>query len=104
VTDALVRLRKDYGSAFLGYLTRRDEKTLQTAYEIGRRAMSKGISMLDLVQVHHDVLLITLSSANNEAELQDIGYAAAAFLVEALASFEMTQRGFIAKIGPSVAE
>jgi Phosphoserine phosphatase RsbU, N-terminal domain len=99
VTDALLRLRKDYGSAFLGYLTRRDEKGLRAAYEIGRRAMAKGISILDLVQIHHDVLLNALSSANSEAELQDSGRAAAAFLVEALASFEMTHRGFI-EIGP----
>jgi hypothetical protein len=99
-----MRLRKDYSSAFLGYLTRRDEKGLRAAYEIGRRAMSKGISLLDLVQVHHDVLLDALSTAKSDTEFQDGARAAAAFLVEALASFEMTQRGFIAKIGPGVTE
>jgi hypothetical protein len=95
VADELLRLRKDYRSALLGYLTRRDENGLHVAYDLGRAAMSKGVSMLDLVRIHHDVLLDLLRTVRSTAELEDTGHAAAAFLVEALASFEMTQRGFI---------
>jgi hypothetical protein len=98
MTDALARLRRNYAPAFLVYLSRRNEKALRGAYELGRDAMSNRISLLDLVQVHHAVLLDTLGTARTAQELQDIGHAAAAFLVEALASFEMTQRGFIEKI------
>jgi hypothetical protein len=97
VTDALSRLRQDYASAFLGYLTRRDESGLRGAYELGRRAMSHRVSMLDLVQVHHEMLLDVLGTVRSLEELQDVGRAAATFLVEALASFEMTQRGFMEK-------
>jgi hypothetical protein len=97
VTDALSRLRQDYAPAFLVYLSRRNEKGLRAAYELGRGAMINGISLLDLVQVHHAVLLEVLGAARSAEELQDIGRAAAAFLVEVLASFEMTQRGFIEK-------
>jgi hypothetical protein len=99
MTDTLARLRRDYTPAFLVYLSRRDEKALRGAYELGRGAMSNRISLLDLVQVHHAVLLDTLGTAKGAEELQDIGRAAAEFLVEALASFEMTQRGFMEKTG-----
>jgi hypothetical protein len=100
VTDTLSRLRKDYAAAFLGFLTRRDENGLRAAYELGRDALSKRVSMLDLVQVHHDVLLEVLSTVRTPAELQDTGRMASAFLVEAFASFDMTQRGFVDKRRP----
>jgi hypothetical protein len=57
--------------------------------------------MLDLVQVHHVVVLDVLATARSSEEMQDIGATAAAFLVEALASFEMTQRGFMEKTSDS---
>jgi Phosphoserine phosphatase RsbU, N-terminal domain len=97
MTDAISRLHQDYAPAFLVYLARRDETGLRGAYELGRAAMSNGISLLDLVHVHHVVLLNVLSTARDAEELRDIGRAAAAFLVEALATFEMTQRGFAEK-------
>jgi hypothetical protein len=95
--NSLSRLRLDYTPAFLAYLTRRDEAGLRAAYDLGRRAMSDKVSMLDLVQIHHAVILDILATARSADELQDISRAAAAFLVEALASFEMAQRGFMEK-------
>jgi hypothetical protein len=94
----LQNLRRDYAAAFLGYLTRRDEVGLRAAYELGRRAMSNPIGMLDLVQVHHDVLLEILQTADTTQELQDVGRAASAFLGEALASFQMTQHGYMERV------
>jgi Phosphoserine phosphatase RsbU, N-terminal domain len=91
----LQSLRQDYAAAFLGYLTRRDEVGLRAAYELGRRAMSNPVGMLDLVQVHHDVLLDVLQTSETTQELQDVGRAASAFLAEALASFQMTQHGYM---------
>jgi hypothetical protein len=93
--DTNSRLRQNYASAFLGYLTQRDEAALGRAYELGRAAMSHHVSMLDIAQIHHEVFLDVLATVKNTDELRDIGRAAAAFLVEALASFDMTQRGFI---------
>jgi hypothetical protein len=95
--DALRRLRPDYAAAFLGYLNRRDETGLRAAYELGRRAMSDPVGLLNLVHVHHEVLVDVLRTVRTPDELQDIGDAAAAFLVEALASFQMTQRGYLEK-------
>jgi hypothetical protein len=95
--DPLRRLRPDYAAAFLGYLNRRDETGLRAAYELGRRAMSDPVGLLNLVPVHHEVLVDVLRTVRTPDELQDIGDAASAFLVEALASFQMTQRGYLEK-------
>jgi hypothetical protein len=96
--DRLHRLRQDYAAAFLGYLARRDESGLQAAYELGRNAVSDPVGLLNLVHVHHEVLLDVLRSARSPDEVQDIGNAAAAFLIDAVTSFQMTQRGYLEKL------
>lgn len=95
--DRLRRLHQDYAAAFLGYLARRDEGGLRAAYELGRSAVSDPVGLLDLVHVHHEVLLGVLRTARTPEEVQDIGGVAAAFLIEALTSFQMTQRGYLEK-------
>jgi Phosphoserine phosphatase RsbU, N-terminal domain len=99
MNDPVLRLRRNYTPAFLAYLSRRDETGLRAAYELGRGAMAHGVSLLDLVQVHHAVVLEVLVTVRSAQELDDIARAAAAFLVESLASFEMAQRGFMEKAG-----
>jgi Phosphoserine phosphatase RsbU, N-terminal domain len=91
VTDPLTRLRQDYRAAFVRYLSRRDEAALRAAYETGRTALSAGIGLLDVVQVHHAVLLGELRAARDPGELQEVGDLASAFLVEVLAPYEMTR-------------
>ncbi len=94
-TDRLSRLRQDYAATFLRYLSRRDEAALWSAYELGRSRLSAGVSLLDIVQVHHAVLVDGLCSAQSAAEVEELANDAATFLGEVLASFEMTQRGFM---------
>ena len=89
------RFQRDYAPIFLRYLSERSELVLQEAYELGRRAMRERLSMLDLVRIHHFVLLDVLRSHRSADELEDIAGAASDFLVEALATFEMAQRGFM---------
>ena len=95
--DPVARLRRDYAAAFLGYLNRRDEVGLRAAYELGRRVMPDPLGLLHLVRIHHEVLLDVLRTARTPQEVQDSGHAAADFLVDALASFQMTQRGYMEK-------
>jgi phosphoserine phosphatase RsbU-like protein len=95
VSDALARLRLDYRSAFTGFLSRRGEPQLSSAYELGRRAIATGVGLLDLVHVHNAVTLDLLRTARAADERLEVAEAAAAFLVEVLASSEMTQRGFL---------
>jgi hypothetical protein len=95
VSDPLARLRLDYRSAFVGYVSRRGETQLNSAYEIGRAAILSGVGLLDLVQLHNGVTLDLVRAAGDGAERLILTEAAASFLVEVLASFEMTQRGFL---------
>jgi Phosphoserine phosphatase RsbU, N-terminal domain len=92
--DALERFRRDYAPAFLQYLSERGERGRRAAYELGRRAIVEQLSVLDLARIHHGILLDVLKTHQSSQELEHIAQAASEFLVEALAVFEMTQRGF----------
>jgi hypothetical protein len=92
VDDRIERLRRDYTPAFLAHLARRDEAGLRAAYELGRGALADGVSLLDVVQVHHRVFLDVVTDVRSVEDLPGLLEPAAAFLVEALAPFEMTRR------------
>ncbi len=92
--DTDERFRRDYTPAFLQYLSEGDEPGRKAAYELGRRAISERLSILDLARIHHTVLLDVLKTHRNSHELEHIARAASEFLVEALAVFEMAHRGF----------
>ena len=94
IKDAHERFRRDYAPAFLQYLSERGEPGRRAAYELGRRAIREHLSVLDLARTHHGMLLEVLKTHRTPQELENIAQAASEFLVEALAVFEMTQRGF----------
>ena len=50
-----------------------------------------GLSMLEIARMHHAVLLDVLDDSRHE-DLRDIASAAAEFLVEVLATYDMTHR------------
>ncbi len=91
---ALEKIHRDYRAAFLRYLPRREETALHAGYELGRSAVTDGLSILDLVQVHHDVFLEVLQDTQGE-DLTRVATAASEFLLEALATYDMAQRGFL---------
>lgn len=100
MTDpVLARLRLDYRSALVGYLSHRAESQLHSAYEIGRAAVTGRVGLLDLVQVHNAVTLDLLRAAG-DAERIEVAEAAGAFLVEVLAASDMAQRAFLEGTGP----
>ena len=92
--DADERFRRDYAPALLQYLSEGGEPGRRAAYELGRRAIGERLSILDLARIHHTVLLDVLKTHRTSHELEHIAQAASEFLVEALAVFEMTHRGF----------
>ena len=92
--DEVALLRRDYRPRLLAYLTHQDEAGRRSAYELGRAALSSGVSLLDVVQIHHSVLVDVLRSTSGH-ELPDVAEAASTFLVEVLASFDMTRRAFL---------
>jgi Phosphoserine phosphatase RsbU, N-terminal domain len=96
--DADERFRRDYAPAFLQYLSEGGEPGRRAAYELGRRAIRERLSILDLARIHHTVLLDVLKTHRTPHELEHIAQAASEFLVEALAVFEMTHRGFTERL------
>ena len=96
--DGAERFRRDYAPAFLQYLSDGGEPGRRSAYELGRRAVSEHLSILDLARIHHTVLLDVLKTHTTPNELEHVARAASEFFVEALAVFEMTQRGFTERL------
>ena len=89
------RFQRDYAPVFLQYLSERSERGRKAAYELGRRAISQQLSVLEIAQIHHTVLLDVLRTHRSPHELEQIAEAASELLVETLAVFELTQRGFM---------
>jgi hypothetical protein len=83
-----------YASALRAYLVAPGEPTLHVAYELGREAVGRQLSVLDLAEAHNEALLSALAEATEPAETQRIARAAGDFFVEGLSSYEMVQRGF----------
>ena len=90
----LEQLTRDYRVAFLQYLPRREEAGLARGYELGRKAVADGLSILELARIHHEIFLEVLRETP-PAELPDVATAASEFLVEVLATFDMAQRSFL---------
>ncbi len=89
-----LRLQRDYRPAFLRFLARRDEPARHAGYELGRAAVARGQSMLDLVAAHHVTLLEVLPDAHDPAEVLAMSSAAAEFLTEVLATFSLAASAF----------
>jgi hypothetical protein len=92
---AIDDVRRSYRSAFLRYLGRGEEASLHSGYELGRSAVVNGLSLLQLVQVHHDVLIDALQDSRDDDSTK-VATAASEFLLEVLATYDMTHRGFLA--------
>jgi hypothetical protein len=70
-----------------------DEAALRAGYELGREAVSRDLTVLDLAVVHHEALISALGELPS-SDRQAITDAAGAFFVESLSAFEMVRRGF----------
>jgi serine phosphatase RsbU (regulator of sigma subunit)/anti-sigma regulatory factor (Ser/Thr protein kinase) len=85
--------RAGYTAAFRSYLAGGGETGLESAYELGREAVSDELSLLELAGIHHEVLADSLARAP-KAELERVARAGTDFFRESLSTFEMIQRGF----------
>ena len=85
------RFGASYGDAFSAFLAHRAEPELQAAYELGREAVTGGLSVLDLAVAHHDALANALAGTN---DARTVAVAGGDFFLEALSAYEMVQRGF----------
>ncbi|MEK7866450.1 MAG: ATP-binding protein [Planctomycetota bacterium] len=85
---------EEYTSSLTEYVESASEASLQRAHDLGRRLMSRGRGLLDVVAIHHAALVELLRPHQGAEEAERVARAACTFLAEALAPFEMAYRGF----------
>src|SRR5258706_6714137 len=83
-----------YRSALSEYAVRSGEAGLGRAYELGRKAMTEGKSLVELVASHHQALQGIGREAGKGKGEGGLLRASADFLTESLSPYEMAQRGF----------
>lgn len=75
-----------YGEALHAYLKSRDEASLAVGHELGRRALSDNMSMLEIIE-RHSRLVDNNAASDTSAALQ--------FLLQTLAALDVATRGFL---------
>ena len=83
----------DYRSALDEHLQVGDESSLERAHELGRRALTVGLSVLDVVLEHERAIV---SAADRRGDpIEKLRTAALPFLLQSLAALDMATRGFV---------
>jgi two-component system NarL family sensor kinase len=83
-----------YAAALQDYLRQGDESCLHRAYELGRRAIREGKSILEMIEMHQRACLLFVSISRSLEENVRVVEAATMFFKEAMSPFEMTNRAF----------
>lgn len=97
MSDTTLHMREEYASALQEYIIAPGEEALQRAYEIGRDAIALRLGALDIAWIHQEVLPDVFAQCNTPDD--DLLWSrASTFLLESLAAFEMTHRGFLETI------
>jgi hypothetical protein len=100
---AVYDLERNYRAAFLRYLPRQDEAALHVGYQIGRAAVEDGLSILELAQVHHKALVEVLIDTPSD-DLARIAASASDFFLQVLATYDLTQRAYLANTSTDTPE
>lgn len=84
--------RSAYAATLAAHLADPGEIGLHGAYELGRDAVARGLGVLEVAAVHHDVLLEECRVAG-EDEVDRVLRGAGDFLLELLSVYEVVRRG-----------
>lgn len=87
-------LREEYRRALERYLTQADEAALRSAYELGRKSLADGRSLMELATIHHELLAELMENGPDAESRRRVLAASAAFLAESVSPYEMAHRGF----------
>ena len=93
MSDIPADLRREYAAGLRRHVRRPDEKTLESAYDLGRRALRAGLGVLEMAHLHHQALGDVRPGAGR-ARSGPGSRGAQAFFLESLTPFEMTHRAF----------
>jgi hypothetical protein len=84
-----------YREAFLTYLASGDEAHVASAYEMGREAVGRQLSLLELAEAHGRAVEHGVLAEPDPARRALLGQRAREFLRESLATFEIARRGYL---------
>lgn len=87
-------LADGYALALQQYLSEPEEAALTRAHELGRKALTDGLGVLEMATVHSRALTAILTRPLADAERVRLLEALERFFVEVLSPFEMAHRGF----------
>ncbi len=87
-------LKQDHEEAMRRYLKKTDESSLESAYELGRRALEQGLGILEFAALHGEALSRLLQNVRSPAECASTVRLLSHFFIESLSPFEMTHRGY----------
>jgi signal transduction histidine kinase len=83
-----------YASLLSEYTETKSEAALGQVYELGRRALAEGKSLLEVAFTHHQALQGLLGEEVDEKHKVSVLRASFDFLAECLSPYEMAHRGF----------
>ncbi len=83
-----------YRSALCEYAERGGEAALRHAYELGRKAIDDGKTLIEIAAIHHRALLVLVTDVKTAERQAILLRAGADFLAESLSPYEMAHRGF----------
>ena len=90
--EAPEQLALDYEQSLEACLADSDKEAINLAYRLGHRALESGMGVLDLVNLHFQAVGRLIAKDSGPEALQWPNQRA--FLIEALAPFEMVHRGY----------
>ena len=94
MSDRRRELAADYAVALQHYLAEPEEPALARAHELGRKALTEGLGVLDMATLHSCALAATLRQTLADTERMQVLEALEKFFLETLSPFEMAHRGF----------
>jgi len=94
MNGTLDQLTEQYAAALGDYLARGEEAALHFAYELGRKAITDEVGVLELVSIHNKSLTTIFADPIPPEQAVKVTERAAAFFAESLSPFEMVLRGY----------
>lgn len=86
--------KEQYCSALRSYLSQQDERALGRGYELARKALDEGKSLLEIAVWHNEALSQALPADDSVETQRNTLKRASEFLTESLSPYEMAHRGF----------
>ncbi|HEV2201970.1 MAG TPA: ATP-binding protein [Bryobacteraceae bacterium] len=93
MNEGAYTLAEEYAAAMRDYLAGSGEVALRRSYQAGRRALSEGVGVLEMVAAHQESLIGALRSQSPQPDPEEILLQAVSCFAESLAPFEMVLRG-----------